>query len=159
MNIQASPRPFPLLAAIAVIGLAGIGHATLGMAASFDCAKAKTEQEKLICGAADLSQLDERGAGSCAAALAATPDKNLVKTWQRDWLRSSRNGCTDVECLRGIFSLHNRELEEFAEVASAGPTEISIGRNALTVEEVAGSQCGGMNVTFAGEYRRNGATR
>lgn len=231
MNLQRRLRRFALLAAIAAIGLAGMGRTTTAMAASFDCAKATSAQEKLICGAADISQLDERGAGLYAAALVATPDKNLVKTWQRDWLRGSRNACADAECLRRVMSLHNRELEEFARVAAAGPTvsglyerrvrgrpdrhsaqlmlvaldgnrvrvqgnaiwvgnaatgsvhtgeidglaravggaklrfddaychlEISTGRNSLTVAEAAGSQCGGMNVTFAGEYRKSGAT-
>ena len=232
MNLQGCLRRFALPAAIALIGLAGMSRTTMAMAASFDCAKATSAQEKLICGTADLSQLDERGAALYAAASAATSDSNLVKTWQRDWLRSSRNACTDAECLRRVMSLHNRELEEFARAAAAGPTvsglyerqvrgkpdkhsaqimvlalgddrarvqgnaiwvgnavtgsvhtgeidglaqlsggaklrfddaychlEISIGKNSLTVAEVAGSQCGGMNVTFAGEYRRDGATK
>jgi uncharacterized protein len=232
MNLQRCLRRFALLAAIAAIGSAGMGRTTMTMAASFDCAQAKSAQERLICGSADLALLDERGARLYAAALAATSDKNLVKTWQRDWLRSSRSACTGVECLRRVMSLHNRELEEFAQVASAGPTvsglyerhvrgkpdkhsaqlivlalegnrvrikgnaiwvgnaatgsvhtgeidglaqmaggaelrfddaychlEISIGKNTLTVAETAGSQCGGMNVTFAGEYRKDGATK
>jgi uncharacterized protein len=232
MNLQGCLRRFALPAAIATIGLAGMGRTTMATAASFDCAKAQSTQEKLICSTADLSQLDERGAALYAAALAARPDQNLVKTWQRDWLRSSRNACTDVACLRRVMSLHNRELEEFARVAAAGPIasglyerhvrgkpdrhsaqlivlaldenrvriqgnaiwvgnaatgsvhtgeidglaqlaggaklrfddaychqEIYIGKNSLTVAETAGSQCGGMNVTFAGEYRRDGATK
>lgn len=201
------------------------------VAASFDCAKAATSQERLICGSAELSRLDEQGARSFAAALAAASDKSLVRAWQRDWLRTTRNGCADADCLRRALSTHNGEMDEFAQVSSAGPTvsgiyeryvhgepdrhaaqimvlalkgnrarvlgsaiwvgnpatgsvhtgeagglvqiagdrallqgdscrlAITFAKDALRVDEATDSSCGGMNVTFAGGYRRTVGTR
>jgi uncharacterized protein len=64
-------------------------------AASFDCAKAKTAQEKAICGSAELSLADERMAEAYRAVLAAAPPetKEEVIEGQRQWLRSIAITC------------------------------------------------------------------
>jgi len=66
--------------------------------ASFDCAKAGTAVEKLICKDETLSKLDEQLASSYKQALADASDKDAFKHQQIDWLKT-RNVCTDTTCL------------------------------------------------------------
>lgn len=68
-------------------------------AASFDCAKATTSVEKLICSHSGLSDLDERLADAYREALAETKDENSLRQSQRKWLASVRNRCKDLDCL------------------------------------------------------------
>jgi uncharacterized protein YecT (DUF1311 family) len=64
-------------------------------AASFDCAKAKTPVEKMICADAELSKLDEEMAAAYQRELARTDDKEGLKKDQLDWLRRRNDayGC------------------------------------------------------------------
>ena len=61
-------------------------------AASFDCAKAKTAIEKMICADTELSKLDEEMAAAYQKALARTDDKDGLKKKQAKWLQQ-RNDC------------------------------------------------------------------
>lgn len=69
---------------IVLLFASGIAHA-----ASFDCAKAKTPQEKAICASPSLSAADEQMAAAYRAVLAAASSemKDEVRTDQRNWLR------------------------------------------------------------------------
>jgi uncharacterized protein len=64
-------------------------------AASFDCAKASTAQEKLICGRPDLSALDEQVAAAYAALLGqlGDPAKTAVRDSQRAWVKHRQATC------------------------------------------------------------------
>ena len=55
-------------------------------AASFDCAKAHTEVERLICKYPDVSALDSRMAVLYEQALARIPNPQALRTVQRNWL-------------------------------------------------------------------------
>src|SRR5665213_4587727 len=68
---------------IVLLFASGIAHA-----ASFDCAKAKTPQEKAICVSPSLSAADEQMAAAYRAVLAAASSemKDEVRTDQRNWL-------------------------------------------------------------------------
>jgi|GEM_PF-2521525 len=70
-------------------------------AASFDCAKASTKVEKLICANAELSKLDEALAVEYADAL-KLPDTANLKTEQKSWLKG-RNQCTDDTCIQAAY--------------------------------------------------------
>lgn len=77
----------------------------LCMGASFECAKASTKVERLICGEADLSELDKKLAEHYEKAIKETPFPQALRDDQRSWLREVRNGCLDTNCLRNAYAL------------------------------------------------------
>ncbi|MFZ5776173.1 MAG: lysozyme inhibitor LprI family protein [Thermodesulfobacteriota bacterium] len=90
----------------------GLAWATPAVAASFDCAKAATQQEKLICGDPRLSEADEALAKAYRAALLGAVDKDGFKRRQQEWIRQTRNGCQDAPCLRNAYAARLVALEE-----------------------------------------------
>ena len=92
MRPQAS-RALSALSALSALTALGALSALLPLAAhaaSFDCAKAKSPSEKLICSDAALGALDERLAAAykgVSAALSA-PQRATLKESQRSWLKS-----------------------------------------------------------------------
>ena len=94
------------------------GHATvpaiavglmphLLMAASFDCTKATTAQEKAICADPELSRLDDSMSADYRAAMAWLPPagKPFLREAQREWLRGLRVACpaTAVDLTRCLL--------------------------------------------------------
>lgn len=67
-------------------------------AASFDCGKATTQVEKLICADQQLSEMDNHLAEQYALALAQAQNKAAFKIEQIAWLKE-RNNCPDRECI------------------------------------------------------------
>lgn len=67
-------------------------------AASFDCAKATTKVEKLICADAALSKLDEELTKVYGEVLKKSLDEALLKKQQRASLKA-RNQCKGIACL------------------------------------------------------------
>lgn len=88
-------------------------------AASFDCEKAASEAEKLICDSPELSDHDDEMAWAYQQALAKVEDGSDLISAQNDWLLNVRGKCNDQACLgtayrnriRALFS--NRELFDF----------------------------------------------
>lgn len=66
-------------------------------APSFDCAKAVSQQEEMICGSGVLSELDRTLAQLYATAQKSVPDKAKLKVEQVQWLRTERNRCATAE--------------------------------------------------------------
>ena len=64
-------------------------------AASFDCTKAKTPQEKAICALQELSAADEKMAAAYRVVLKSVPSEMVeaVREGQRQWLRSVAITC------------------------------------------------------------------
>ncbi len=86
-------------------------------AASFDCKKAKTEVEKTICAARQLSALDEKLAETYRSALAklSPAGQRLLREGQRQWLKALSNDCAvkkDVTqlCIEEAYNSRLREL-------------------------------------------------
>lgn len=78
--------------------------APLSHAASFDCAKAALPMEKMICTDPALSQLDSELGAAYTRAIARLKDKNLLRQWQRTWLRSpDLTACTSAACARPMY--------------------------------------------------------
>ena len=73
-------------------------------AASFDCAKAATTTEKLICGDPQLSQLDGQLAQAYRRALEGAVDPDKLRAEQRAWLRTERKACGDDACLKTVYA-------------------------------------------------------
>ena len=83
-------------------------------AASFDCAKAQSKVEKMICADAELSKLDEDMAQAYSAALKET-DNAGVRQNQKQWAMQ-RNSCTEVACVKDAY------VKRIAELSSDKPT-------------------------------------
>ena len=75
-------------------------------AASFDCNKATSDVEKMICSDHKLSRLDDYLSQNYKIAM--SPDmpegsKSKIRESQIDWL-NKRNTCTDVQCIEKMYS-------------------------------------------------------
>lgn len=95
------------------------GFAILGTsahAASFDCSKASSKSEKLICGSNELSNLDSKLAEKYQVAYAASgsvAQEKLVVA-QRAWLGFVRLNCEDEECIAILYKARIDQLEGLA---------------------------------------------
>ncbi len=79
-------------------------------AASFDCSKATSEVEKLICGNDDLSRLDESLHKAFLKALKRPDIKEQTIESQKQWLKNQRNACRDAQCIRKAYKTRIKEL-------------------------------------------------
>lgn len=70
------------------------------LAASFDCTKASTKVEQLICGDPQLSQQDDDMAALYEEL--NRQDSSELRNAQRNWVRQ-RNACRTIDCLRGAY--------------------------------------------------------
>jgi len=69
-------------------------------AASFDCGKATSKVEKLICEDDELSKLDDALNKTYGQVLDRSEDKQAAVKEQRQWLKKVRNTCQDKVCLK-----------------------------------------------------------
>jgi uncharacterized protein len=92
----------------------------LAQAASFDCTKAATAQEKAICATPDLSAADDQMAAAYHAWLAAAPPDWAagIRDDQRLWLRARTTNCPAgnaanpiEQCLRQVYKDRIDELQ------------------------------------------------
>lgn len=90
--------------------LASLIQASAVHAASFDCAKAGTTVEKLICSHPNLSKLDDELDQAYKQALKREDVKQQVIVSQRQWLKQERNVCRTAECLEAAYAGRIREL-------------------------------------------------
>ena len=82
------------------------------MAASFDCAKANTKREVLVCSDPSLSRLDERLAEAYRGARTRSTTPGIIIRWQRDWLKSAQlTSCRDSACLSKAYTARIGLLE------------------------------------------------
>lgn len=106
---------------LAIVVAALIVPPAFAEAASFDCAKAGTKTEKMICADPELSSLDGNlGKAYVAlvgnAKLYGTAVVDLVRDNQRAWLKT-RNACPDVACLKTAYTTRIDQL-----TGKSGPT-------------------------------------
>jgi uncharacterized protein YecT (DUF1311 family) len=74
-------------------------NGTTGVHASFDCAKASSAIEHLICSTPENRDADRRLAAAYSAARSKSNDPNALKADERNWLANERNACADAACL------------------------------------------------------------
>lgn len=79
---------------------------------SFDCSKARSRIDKLVCANAELAALDRRVAELFELAMSQAPDAGDIKRAQRRWLRD-RNDCQDAACMRSQYEQRIRALETY----------------------------------------------
>lgn len=113
--------------------LAGAGGSAA--AASFDCKKARTKAEKLICATPALSRADEELGRQYKAARAATRDARGLRHAQQRWVRK-RDLCADAACM---LAAYERRIPELRATARPGPRTgtYSVDDNTLEVLEIA----------------------
>ncbi len=87
-------------------------------AASFNCARATSEMERLVCGNAALGGRDEILARLYAAALNGGR-RGSVEAEQRTWFRAAQ-ACCSVACLAGAYDRRIAKLQRSQGEAAAG---------------------------------------
>ena len=92
-----------------LVALVLLGAAGRPQAASFDCRKASSSIERMICGDAELSQLDERLARSYQEARKSSASKDVASA-QVAWLKNVRARCADVACLKTAYTARIQAL-------------------------------------------------
>ena len=93
---------------------------SLSWAASFNCDKAASPIEKLICGNAKLSQLDNELSLAYKRELDGMSfyGKDALIFDQKEWLESQRNKCRDINCLKEAYRLRIDDIHKWNEEAS-----------------------------------------
>lgn len=100
---------------MAICILALCAFASFAQAASFDCAKAQTKVEHLICDNPKISELDSKLGQDYQDVLSKANDeqKQRVLTEQKHWLKFTRNVCSDETCFKHAYWSRQAELETF----------------------------------------------
>jgi uncharacterized protein YecT (DUF1311 family) len=78
--------------------------------ASFDCAKASSAQEKMICSDRELARLDVELSAAYRKAREAATDAKALQNEQLQWLKASRKACSDKACLAEAYKSRTAEL-------------------------------------------------
>lgn len=81
-------------------------------AASFDCSKAGTKVEKLICADESLSERDEQMAEAYRTSLKQAAAPEALKKRQLQWLKDLRRYCKTAKCVEGAYWARTRALED-----------------------------------------------
>lgn len=80
-------------------------------AASFDCAKARTKVEHIICDTSDISKLDEELAASYKVALQDKTKADSIKQAQKLWMKG-RNACAEEACVQEAYRNRIKQLHQ-----------------------------------------------
>lgn len=87
----------------------------LSLGASFDCAKASTSVEKMICEDSELSKFDEELGSLYKKVKEIAPEE---KKKQKAWI-SERNQCDSVNCLSNLYMQRNLDIQTVIESSEA----------------------------------------
>ena len=89
---------------------------------SFDCAKAGTAVEKIVCSGSSIGQLDGLLAATYRERLDPQfgADPAIMKAGQREWMQQ-RNACQDEACVERLYRDRIKELCEMPVVSGAHP--------------------------------------
>ncbi len=79
-------------------------------AASFNCAKAKTDIEKLICNDSELGELDTALAKIYVKTRLSIGNSDEVDAAERDWLKTVRDKCGTADCLKSAYHARINQL-------------------------------------------------
>ncbi len=101
------PRTFGMLCTVLVV----LFNTHLASATSFDCAKATTKVEKMICADPELSRLDDNLGKVYSAMLKAYYGMPSIKYKEREWLRK-RDKCSDAACLKSRYQQRIATLKQ-----------------------------------------------
>lgn len=91
-------------------------------AVGFDCSKAKTEVEHLICGNSELNELD-RSLNRLYRNITMNPEKPVAQVQaQRNWLSSVRDRCKSVGCLKAAYRRRIEALTQQMATSAGQPS-------------------------------------
>ncbi|MBI5250990.1 MAG: DUF1311 domain-containing protein [Desulfomonile tiedjei] len=76
---------------------------------SFDCTKATSEVEKIICSDDELSRLDDSLSKAYQKALNTRIKDQIIES-QRQWMKTVRYECKNAECLKKAYETRIKEL-------------------------------------------------
>jgi len=107
------PTKIPLLSAAASLACFFLAGQT--DAASFDCAKAGSDVEKLICQDPGLLLLDEQLEQAYQSAVKSTGNAKALKSQQQQWLVKIRDQCQEKSCLQDAYQTRIAELGKVAD--------------------------------------------
>ncbi|MDN7925250.1 lysozyme inhibitor LprI family protein [Burkholderia vietnamiensis] len=82
----------------------------VAIVASFDCSRAASKMEKLICSTPETANADRRLAAAYSAARAKSNDPDALKADERNWLANERNACSDAACLLRVTNARIERL-------------------------------------------------
>ncbi|WP_168792426.1 lysozyme inhibitor LprI family protein [Paraburkholderia aromaticivorans] len=77
---------------------------------AFNCARASTKVEKMICADPTLSAADSVNADLYREVLQASDNQNQTKQEQRQWLKT-RNACQTVQCIGDAYNTRYNQLQ------------------------------------------------
>lgn len=97
--------------------LLAVSTAALADGPAFNCAKASSKVEKMICGDSALSDADSVNADLYKEVLRTSDNPNQVKQEQRQWLKV-RNACQTADCLADAYNSRYNQLDHERRVAS-----------------------------------------
>jgi uncharacterized protein len=117
---------------------------------SFDCAKASTGQERLICDSRELSALDVKLSVTFRQALEAASDKNTLRDSQRNWRKFQRDSCFDVQC---IARSYEARIADISAVQNQSGVSIGVAVNTvipnLLIKDSTNTQAGNAEMSVA----------
>ncbi|RZA16819.1 MAG: DUF1311 domain-containing protein, partial [Proteobacteria bacterium] len=102
--------------------------------ASFDCRRAQSKLESMICADSDISKLDEQLNFAYTHVRTMSRDDKTEIAMQRSWLKA-RNTCADRVCLQRMYT--SRIAEMRARSASNSPL-VGIWEKAFYCEQLSG---------------------
>ncbi len=99
------------------IVLIGLFTCAQAQPASFDCAKARSTIERMICNNAGLSDMDAQlgEAYKTAKERLSDSESKQLSSEQRDWLQNVRNRCSDGDCLLKAYETRLNAVDPFAD--------------------------------------------
>jgi uncharacterized protein len=98
-----------LCAFAAALLLVMVSSPLVGHAASFDCAKAASLVEKMVCSDSELSKLDDDLSTAYQAVSGDSAAADQVRRDQRQWL-AGRNACRDRVCIKSAYDRRLADL-------------------------------------------------
>jgi len=82
-------------------------------AVSFDCEKAATAVERLICSDRELGALDDATSAAYKEALKSKGQDEILVHDQKVWLKDTRGACRDAGCIKKVYSERIEELRSW----------------------------------------------
>ena len=79
-------------------------------APSFDCTKASTGAERLICNSRELSEIDVKMSQVFKKEINSSVDKTPLKDSQRKWRKNTRDACSDSSCMLKAYQTRIDEI-------------------------------------------------
>ena len=106
----------------------------VSLAAGLDCSKAGTPVEKMICADAQLRAVDAT-MSEMFGKLRSVDGSGAWTSDQRHWLRTVRDSCASVECLKSAYSARNGYLQGWIGWPQQGKTGCSVPAPAATAQQ------------------------